>query len=81
MREVGGGVIKRYDFYDGGAVATAWRRCLNPSSARGVERSETIRNSLRAKARMDVTAAARERGDDGTDDASFIRSFPIIARS
>ena len=40
MREVGGGVIKRYDFYDGGAVATVWRRCLNPSSARGAERSD-----------------------------------------
>ena len=40
MREVGGGVIKRYDFYDGGAVATVWRRRLNPSSARGAERSD-----------------------------------------
>ena len=30
---------------------------------------------------MDVTAAARERRDDGTDDASFIRLFPFIARS
>ena len=40
MQEVGGGVIKRYDFYDGGAVATVWRRRLNPSSARGAERSD-----------------------------------------
>ena len=59
----------------GDGVATVFESVVGSRSG------ATIRNSIRAKARMDVTAAARERGDDGTDDASFIRSFPIIARS
>ena len=60
----------------GDGVATVFESVV------GSERSgATIRNSIRAKARMDVTVAARERRDDGTDDDSFIRSFPFIARS